>query len=179
MFNLLPEEYKKKLKVEYNIRLAITGLLFGFFIILIANAFLLPSYLLSKIKEIEIENRLANISSKTPDKTNTELNVVLQNTKKQLTVLNSIDNVSFVESLKKVLARKVPGIIINNLSVNEIGSVWKIAVSGIASNRDVLISFKTSLESEKSFNGVDLPVSNLAKNKDIPFTITVRGTLKQ
>ncbi|MEK9185017.1 MAG: hypothetical protein AAB866_02540 [Patescibacteria group bacterium] len=179
MFNLLPEKYKKKLKSEYNIRLTITVFLFSFFIFLVACFFLLPSYLLSKTKENEIENRFDNMSSKKPDKTNTELSVVLQNTKKQLTILNSIDNVSFVESLKKVIVKKVPGIVINNLAINETGSIWKISVSGIASNRDVLILFKTSLESEKAFSGVDLPFSNLAKNKDIPFTITVRGTLKQ
>ncbi|MCR4334438.1 MAG: hypothetical protein NUV47_01770 [Patescibacteria group bacterium] len=178
MFNLLPEKYKKRLENEYNIRLAIVVFVLIFLITLISVAFLTPSYLLSKTKETEVENRLATIKNQAPDQTSVELNAVLLQTKKELSVLAPTSNISFLESIKKILARKIPNITIIGLTIIENGSIWKTSISGVASNRDTLISFKKSLESEQSFSGVDLPISDLARNKDIPFTITVSGALK-
>ena len=47
-------------------------------------------------------------------------------------------------------------------------------VGGIASDRDSLIDFTESLKTINDFSAVNLPVSNLAKNKDIDFNIELK-----
>jgi hypothetical protein len=51
-----------------------------------------------------------------------------------------------------------------------------MAVSGKAVSRDALLSFSKALKSNHRFESVDLPVSNLAKSKDIEFSISIKGT---
>jgi Tfp pilus assembly protein PilN len=48
-----------------------------------------------------------------------------------------------------------------------------IAVSGIAQNRDSLASFVSALRDSGSFSSVDLPVSDLAKGDNLPFSIQI------
>ena len=46
-------------------------------------------------------------------------------------------------------------------------------ISGIATNREVLLSFGKALEYDISFSKVDLPISNFVKGKNISFRLTV------
>lgn len=53
------------------------------------------------------------------------------------------------------------------------GAVQTIMVTGTATTRATLAAFRDSLEAFPAFKTADLPLSNLAKDKDITFTITV------
>ncbi len=50
-----------------------------------------------------------------------------------------------------------------------------IAISGVAASRSDLIVFVDDLKKQKEFASVDLPVSNLAKESDVKFTINLKG----
>jgi len=48
-----------------------------------------------------------------------------------------------------------------------------LALTGVASNRDVLRRFIALLEEEKAVSGVESPVANFLVEKDIPFTLEI------
>jgi hypothetical protein len=49
----------------------------------------------------------------------------------------------------------------------------KISISGRASSREVLLSFRRTLEDNPAFSKVDLPISNFIKGSNIRFYITL------
>lgn len=61
-----------------------------------------------------------------------------------------------------------------NLRLNESGKgIAPVLLSGIASNRQSLSTFRDRLLSNENVTTVDLPISNLEKDKDIQFSITI------
>ena len=52
-------------------------------------------------------------------------------------------------------------------------SVREISISGTAASRQALADFRNRLREEDGVESVDLPISNLAKDRDIPFELTV------
>jgi hypothetical protein len=52
-------------------------------------------------------------------------------------------------------------------------ALGKVVVSGVAANRTGLTAFKNAIESDKLFKLATIPLSELAKDKDIPFTLSI------
>lgn len=52
-------------------------------------------------------------------------------------------------------------------------TTMRVVVAGIAPNRSALLSFKSALGGILPQTTADLPISELAKSKDIPFSITL------
>ncbi len=71
--------------------------------------------------------------------------------------------------VKEAAARVTTGIIITNFSVGEPGQVTMV---GVAKSRGALNDFKRSLESSPLFTNITLPISNLEKREDIPFSVS-------
>lgn len=73
--------------------------------------------------------------------------------------------------IAEALAARGP-VKLSAVSVEDVSSTTAtVIVQGVAPTRDDLIIFKTRLETI-SGAPVDLPISGLAKNRDIPFSIT-------
>jgi Tfp pilus assembly protein PilN len=53
------------------------------------------------------------------------------------------------------------------------GKVEKIQVQGVAPTRDVIARFKNSLESSPVFTKAEVPIADLARDVDVPFTVTI------
>lgn len=175
MFNLLPENLRNRIKKEYRFRLAIVVLLFIILSQISFIIFLFPSWLISFYKEKDFMVKSDEIS-------------------KTISALDVASTTSFIRTLNEKLlnisdAMEYPLIIpIYNsiLSVRSssirLGSMYYTAtdsnsavvtISGISDKRDSLVSFTESLRKIESFSSVDLPISNLAKDKNIDFTISI------
>jgi len=64
------------------------------------------------------------------------------------------------------ISQLVPGkITLNGIITKD----YKIILSGIAENRDVLIEFKDNLNGEECFDNIDLPLSNLVSKNNVDF----------
>jgi hypothetical protein len=51
-----------------------------------------------------------------------------------------------------------------------------LSIGGVATTRDALLSFKKKLEADEKFEEIVLPVSSLAKDTDIDFSLQIKGT---
>ncbi len=53
------------------------------------------------------------------------------------------------------------------------GDKKELEINGIAATRASLSAFRVRLESHESVKAVELPLSNLVKDTDVPFSLTV------
>lgn len=72
--------------------------------------------------------------------------------------------------IDEINSRTINGIIISNFRAPSINDT--ITLVGISKDRDTLNLFKKSLQDSTYLTGVELPITNLEKRLDIPFSIT-------
>jgi hypothetical protein len=172
--NLLPEKDKKKIKREYLTRLLIVILLFSALTISLNLLLLLPSYFLSNGDRGLIEERVSFLKSYLEIRKESGITSVLPLTNEKIKALEISEIPKINSSIKSILSEKSRSIRINsfNLRSSNDGS-RTLLISGRADNRDGLISFSESLKSTGSFVDIDLPLSNLAKNINVDFSIKI------
>lgn len=178
MANLLPQNEKKKIRREYAFRRVNVLLAVIFASIIIAIIMLFPSYIITSIHTSEMNmEKSSDISIERE-----EIESAVENTQQQLKALDpeKLVNESFVEITKEIISSADSSIEITNItyektlekkSEEKTEEVLRSQISGIASNRSVLVNFKRKLEQSKMFSKVELPVSNLAQDVDISFNL--------
>ncbi len=175
MFNLLKDSLKAKIKTEYNLRRVIVGLVFILFLQVIFLIFLFPSWLISVYKENDYVSRTEE-TKHSELSTNTQpivSNITSINTK--LKSINSGLIYPAVEPLlRAVVVNKSASIHVGRFSYTSSGPTTSdVTLSGVSATRESLVDFVKSLQSSGLFKSVDLPISNLAKDKDIDFSINI------
>ena len=159
-------------------RKAIVLFLFLFVSGIIAVIFLLPSNILSASKAAGIEKQIQNARNSVIFKEADSLNASLKNINLKLSSLTSFKNTISTESLfVKIIDKKTSNIRISNFSYKKASGKEQSSttISGVARDRESLSQFVKALESEPLFTTVNLPVSNLTKNKNPDFSIEIKG----
>lgn len=72
--------------------------------------------------------------------------------------------------IKEVKERTVAGVVINNLSLP--GAEGTFAIVGVAKDRDAINRLRYSFESSEILSNINIPLDNLGKKNDIPFSLT-------
>lgn len=178
MFTFLKGQYRTKVLGEYRKRLA--AIYFGLTILclLVLIGSVLPAFIslgsdrraavmerdtLSRKMmtggQVEIENRAALIEKM--------LSVLKQDT----------DRRTLISVLESIFANQGDDVSLSGLSLEKKKDFWAVSLSGQASTREALVDFSKKLETVPSFSGVDLPVSSLAKSRNILFNISLKSQL--
>jgi hypothetical protein len=175
MWNISPEDHKAAIRHEYFARFGIVLLSLCFGAIVFGCAFLLPSLVLSRSRENaallqqkELREKISKGETENPA-------TQLKDLQEKLNALRSQSNVEISSVFPKVVAAKTPDIVITALVFS--GSEATLKVIGKAKTRNSLVDFSKKLRLEKSFSGIDVPVSDLVKDKDIEFTINIKITM--
>lgn len=176
--NLLPDTEKNILKKGLKLRCFIMANILLSFSFIIGTIMLLPTYFL-----IEGHITLAaslDFAKKVEDQES--INKILdlpKEIKSKLDFLQSnIKNRGAVDVLSKLVSFLPEKVKVDSISfVRNQGEKDKkginIVLIGIASDRDALVSFGATLKTSKLFSVVDIPVSNLTKEKDLPFSVNI------
>jgi Tfp pilus assembly protein PilN len=82
----------------------------------------------------------------------------------------ALDELEISDVLKDALTVMPEDVRVTGVAYARSGSTLTIA--GLAGNRTALVTFSRSLESHERFSSVQLPISDLAKNTDLPFRIS-------
>jgi hypothetical protein len=177
MANLISDKQKKIVRGEYIIRLATMSFfmlsVFGLFVL----AYVLPYYFSLVRNDTVVSKQLETVIN-TENKENTGQSV-------QRIVMRTLDQVKLVEFyskntstatdlFSKVIADKNDSIQLSRLSWSAQGSGREvIVVSGLAKSRSGLVDFIETLKTDKSFTEVESPISDFARESNIPFTINI------
>ncbi|HEY4503783.1 MAG TPA: hypothetical protein VJJ28_01585 [Candidatus Paceibacterota bacterium] len=172
---LLPDSEIRLLRREYRIRLLIIALFFISCATVIGILALFPAFMssylnrdedMSYIKELE-KNRQANgVMDKEKEL------IKSQNLAKR--IIEDKDSVIYSEIIQKIILRRTKNIQINSFELSyAVGTSTpvEVIIQGKAMTREALMTFKKGLEGDIAFSKVELPVSDLAKNKDISFAL--------
>ena len=172
MFKLLTDEEKQKVTHEYTLRRAIV-MLFAFIMVSVVGIIgLLPSYILSSARENEVieRTRIMERAGERGDKL--ELQAWLRETSRELEVLSpKLDTDRPSDFIKRILDQRVTGLRITGLSWAKVEDKIALSVSGVALDRQTLITFEDRINASGYFSEVILPISNLARDRDIDFQI--------
>ncbi len=167
--NLLPKKLVEKYKFErlklqvWSLTLAVTLFVWIPFLFTLASYFLI-------IQDINtLKFQLSQTKNSQPQRSSlineiTRINSISERILKIKALQKSPQDI-----LSKINKATPQGLVVNSYEIDFEKGV--IQVSGVASDRDVLISFKNNLELNPEFTGVDVPISSFEKEKDIEFNM--------
>lgn len=179
--NLLPLERITANRREYFTRLATVVVSTLSCVVLASGVLLVPSYL---FLHQEMQSREARIS---------ELNIQLaaaggEAATKRLSVLSAnagylarlASTPTATAAINAVLAVPHAGISLSSLTFTPPtqGPSGRMTLTGVASTREALRSYALALDALPFVSSTDLPISVYAKESNIPFAITLTGTLQ-
>lgn len=173
MINLLPSEGKKKVIISYWMRVVSVYFMLVGIAFLVVGALLLPTYFyisfqttalgggeeaggegVLNFKELEAEIDLAN-----------DLSAVLTETPMYIDVSEVISEIQSFAGSK---------ITIQTIAIEKDGQiVSSVVVTGRAADRASLVAFRDDAEANRLFTEINLPLSNLAEDQDIPFSLSL------
>lgn len=173
MANLIPLKARKRVRVEYWMRSISVWMLLVGTALLMVLALQIPAYVLvnnqisilnSWYQEVDEDNQQFKVSENIIRKTN-RLNVLLGEQNEQPL---------FGAVVAEVEAAAGNEVVVQDFSLErKDGMLTGLVVSGEAATRSSLANFKDALEDSPMFESAVLPLSNLAKDADIPFRINI------
>jgi len=176
MFNVLPQEEKIAIQKEYRVRRLIVIGVFFIITLIIGLILLFPSYLVSQINAQNTASLLEAIQQELQkSKSHVATPEDISALREKIALLNAAKSSVSVSNLFSIIvAKKGNAVQLSNFTFkkNSDGTL-ELAVGGNARTRDALTQFSRALEADPAFSAVDLPISSLAKDKDIDFTMTI------
>lgn len=174
MINLLPTEDKVANKKDYLSRLFVVAGILIFIIVTISFVLFLPVFLSLFFEEKDLARQLDVLrqddSSVEAEKIYAELGVL--NARLALYEKNNNEVRQVSALIKKIISFKTDGIRISSFRYEK-DKDGKIIIIGKSDSRSDFVDFKKKLEDDKSFSSVSSPLSNLLKETDISFTMTI------
>jgi len=173
MSNLIPIKNKSEIKKEYLARLSSIILFFIFFTIIVLIVFSIPSLFLLRNKVSISEEKVVFLDTYIEKRQESDVSSILFSTNEKMMLLNLPETPLLYKSVETVLNRINSSISISSLSFKTTGEKRTLFISGKAGDRDGLIAFTDSLKTVSEFSDVNLPISNLAKSKNINFDLKI------
>jgi hypothetical protein len=171
MINLLPPNARRNVIREYWLRVATVWMFLLGTGCLIVAALLLPTYVQIQI-QLNALSESMNASTETISSYDTLARELVVANDRSKILLNAASSTPFSVYVTNIEQLSGQAISINTYTFTrpKTGEAT-IAISGIARTRQELADFKDVLSSEGVYSRVDLPISNLIKEKDLLFSM--------
>jgi Tfp pilus assembly protein PilN len=174
MFTFLFGDYRRKIKRDYRFRLLAIRL--SLLVVLLASglALSIPTYVIldSKLNAALLEKTaISNVT--VGSESGTVKNDVSSIRRKLEIIKTDNEEIPISAILERIMSKRTVGIRINSISLKRKTEAGSIMLAGIAETRDGLVVFSKNLQSDETFTNVNLPVSSLTRNKDVPFSIII------
>jgi Tfp pilus assembly protein PilN len=173
MINLIPPDGQKVLKTEYVLRVGATfGILFGVVLLLVVVAHI-PTYVLVDAQIKSLDTSMVQYNNERED--TRELDEEVKRAKTITAQLGVTDDTISATALLTELQRVMPNAITLKsfaMQTDDKGDAT-VQVQGIAPTREALAAFKVAVENSEMFAEAQIPISDLAKDTDLPFAVTI------
>lgn len=180
--NLLPRSKKRALRREYFVRLVTVALGLITLLVIIRGVMLLPAYLYVHGQAISEQAELDRIASSASSAQEREINDQINAVKSDITYLGRLSSLPAAsDAIRAILAVPHTGVTLTGFTYtapNATSKQAQLAITGTAQTRDALRAYVASLGQLDYVSSADLPISAYAKDSDIPFTVTLTGSLK-
>jgi hypothetical protein len=173
MINLIPPQAKKGIVREYWTRVVSVWFYTWSAALLGGVLIMVPAYVLinSQVSVYEESAKLASEKVATFEDVSKGLAASSLQAGKLVTSFRQSlisERISALRSLEK------PGVTLSDFTIGRVDETYApIQVTGTAQNRQALAAFRDRLLAQPDVASVDLPISNLAKDRDIQFSLLV------
>lgn len=178
MLHLLLSQDRHKIRREYHFRFLNMFLIFTLILCFVTGLLIFPTHVHVFIEKGFSERQFMQFQSSAVIAEQKELEKLRGELQEKFSL---VENHTFYSTnlIAKILARKPDGIFLNSFIVREgevkDGESYVTAeLRGIANNRELLVLFSGKLKEDDYFESVDLPLSSLTKESDIPFSVFVK-----
>jgi Tfp pilus assembly protein PilN len=132
-----------------------------------------PIYILLKNQLAAYQSDFASASDR--QEQFSEAKTALERANAVATLLTKHQDTVLFSSVQASLDKLVPaGVEVASYSFTRKGTeLGSISISGEASTRSSLSDFRSAIENDPLFKSATLPLANLAKDRDIPFSISI------
>jgi Tfp pilus assembly protein PilN len=175
--NLLPSEYRRRVRLEYRLRLVAVVGTFVCFFVFVSGILLLPSYFLSRVRLEAVSREYNEWINTGESKEYDNLDAMVQMVNKDITTALEYAEKYFSASgaFQQIVEIQPQSMRISELSYQgEQEGNHDITLRGIAETRDALLAFRDDLRMIPKVLDASVPLSDLVRTGDIPFTITIR-----
>jgi Tfp pilus assembly protein PilN len=177
MFTFLPKSYRSEVLTEHRLRVVLVFSVMVTVSLALGAILALPTFFVSSAQKssmlVEKERLLKAADSTRLDEVTAQINGI----QRKIDVLSvQSERRPLISIVEKVLAQLDPGVSLSGIALHKEAGIGAIVISGAAETRDGLVQFSNNLRGEPSFTKVELPVSSLAKSKDIIFSIRVESS---
>ena len=173
MINLIPATAKKTLVNEYWMRAVSVWFFLWSVSVLLGIFIMVPSFVLTYSQVSAYKDSAESATEKIANYE--AVSKELERSGKLAAIMNAnfaLPSTSSYIALFRSLEQD--GITISNISMTRGDKgINPIEIAGFANDRQALATFRDTLVAQPGVASVDLPLSNLAKDKDISFEITV------
>lgn len=173
MANLIPPDAKKAIVTEYWIRVATVWLVLVACAIIVVGLLKVPTFVLvqSQLRAFTV----AYDSAREKEASFTEAQEVITEANRVAGLLSSRATSTTATEVIAVLDRIAgESVTIRSFAIERTdATIASIAVTGTANTRAALSNFSKDIEAHEFFGEADLPISNLAKDRDIGFSIEI------
>jgi len=176
MINLIPESAKKNIVKEYWVRVLSTWLMLWAFAVACGTAILFPSYILVSSQVTAYEESADSASQKVADYESASV-ALIQATQQAREIVQQAEVASVSSYVDLFMSLQGVNIFIERLNLTqEDAKILPVRITGAATDRQALASFRDRMLAHPLISEVDLPISNLANDKDILFSLVVTMT---
>jgi hypothetical protein len=177
MINLVPGVVRKAIVKEYWIRVISVFLFLTVLASLLSVLFALPVYVLIKA-QVDAYGASATEAAARVAEFDISTGALTKANSQAEKIVSQKSDVDFTEVMNQIEELANTGISLKSYQfARKEGEMVPVLLAGRASSRQSLADFHFTLKSNEMVEKVDLPISNLAKEKDIDFTMTI--TLKK
>lgn len=174
MANLLPPDARTNVLYEYWTRVAVVALVVVSIGAIALLVLLIPTYVLINEQEQALTTRIDSMRAQQDAYRDATVAIESANT-----LARYIDRHDTAASFRELIG-SIDEIAGNEIAVtsfsfaqSDTGEVAPIKVSGVATTRTALASFRDTLRADPRFAGVELPIASLAADRDVPFSLTI------
>lgn len=174
MVNLIPPGAKKSVIIEYWLRvLTVWSIVMTIVSVLFAVTFM-PVYV-SVDSKIEAYQESAALASQKIASFQAVSKELTHSTQQAQLLISSTQETSLSKIIDLFDSLETDGIDFSQVYVSKVtgGDLAPVTLNGTARDRQALADFKDRLLDQESIESVDFPISNLTKDRDISFSITV------
>lgn len=173
MINLIPPKAKKSLAIEYWMRVVSVWMILWAITLVAAICILLPAYVLISSQVEVYATSAAEASQKVASYENVSVALV-RASQEARAVMDESEVVRFSEYVSLFRSLEGDTVQISEIDLERaVNGFAPARLSGVAVDRQALASFRDRLQAQDVVESVELPISNLAQDKDIPFSLLV------
>lgn len=182
MVNILSQVEKKKVLLEYHLRLGVTVVFVLAFLVLVNIVLLAPSYILVVNPKYNFitEHVIGLEKAQGGAGREKEINDKVKELNKKVDLFNGLGKANTEPPLATILGiiqTKNSDIRINSFLYDKTNERERIVVSGRADTREGLATLLETIKKDPKYTKVDLPIGSYVKSTNIDFSIAIERSL--